>query len=58
LKAGSAGDATLLSIEEGKHDYVDVLGEHMTGDKRIIAEGTVVNGKWWHSRKGDRRAVR
>lgn len=57
LKTGSAGDATLLSIEEGKHDYVDVLGEHMTGDKRIIAEGTVVNGKWWHSRKGDRRAV-
>jgi dihydroorotase len=58
LRAGSAGDATLLSIEEGKHDYVDVLGEHMTGDKRIVAEGTVVNGKWWHSRKGDRRAVR
>ncbi|HEX4893710.1 MAG TPA: amidohydrolase/deacetylase family metallohydrolase [Hyphomicrobiaceae bacterium] len=58
LKPGSAGDATLLSIEEGKHDYVDVLGEHMTGEKRIIAEGTVVNGKWWHSRKGDRRVAR
>jgi dihydroorotase len=58
LKPGSAGDATLLSVEDGKHDYVDVLGEHMTGDKRIIAEGTVVNGKWWHSRKGDQRAAR
>ncbi len=58
LKAGSVGDATILSIEEGSHDYVDVLGEHMTGDKRIIAEGTVVGGKWFHSRTPERFAPR
>ena len=58
LKPGCVGDATLLSIEEGRHDYVDVLGEHMTGDKRIIAEGTVIAGKWWHARNGDRWAAK
>ena len=51
LKAGSAGDATILSVKEGAFDYEDVLGEHMTGDKRIVAEATVVAGKWWHAAK-------
>jgi dihydroorotase len=54
LKPGSAGDATILSIAEGKFDYVDVLGEHMIGDRKIIAEGTVVAGKWWHPGRGDK----
>jgi dihydroorotase len=49
LKPGSAGDATILSVAEGAFDYVDVLGEHMTGDRKIAAEGTVVGGKWWHA---------
>ncbi|HRD77754.1 MAG TPA: amidohydrolase/deacetylase family metallohydrolase [Hyphomicrobiaceae bacterium] len=52
LKPGSAGDATIISIAEGKFDYEDVLGEHMTGDRKIVAEGTVVAGKWFHTRKG------
>ncbi len=50
LKPGSAGDATILSVQDGKFDYVDVLGEKMIGDKKIIAEATVVGGKWWHAR--------
>jgi dihydroorotase len=49
LKAGSAGDASILSVKDGEFDYVDVLGEHMTGRQRIVAEGTVVAGKLWHS---------
>ncbi len=56
LKPGSVGDATILSIEEGSHDYVDVMGEHMTGDKRIIAEGTVLGGKFFHARTPERFA--
>ena len=48
LKAGSAGDATILSIKEGSFDYVDVVGEHMTGDRRIASEGVVLAGRWWH----------
>jgi len=48
FKPGCAGDATILTIKDGQFDYVDVVGEHMTGDKRILSEGVVINGRWWH----------
>ena len=48
LKPGSVGDATLLSIQEGKFDYVDVVGEHLIGDRKIASEGVVIGGRWWH----------
>jgi dihydroorotase len=51
LKPGSLGDATILSVREGKHDYVDVTGEHLMGDRRIVPEGVVLKGKWWHPRR-------
>ncbi len=54
LKPGSAGDATILSVKEGKFDYEDVLGERMIGEKKIVAEGTVVAGKWWHPKRGSK----
>jgi len=50
LKVGSVGDATVLSVKRGEFDYVDVVGEHMTGDKRIVSEGVVIAGRWWHPR--------
>ena len=52
LKVGSVGDATLLTIRDGEFDYVDVVGEHLNGAKRIVSEGVVIAGKWWHSRPG------
>jgi dihydroorotase len=48
LKPGSAGDATILSVEEGSFDFVDVVGEHLEGRQRILSRGVVINGKWWH----------
>jgi dihydroorotase len=48
LKPGSVGDATILSVQQGTFDYVDVVGEHMAGDKRIVSEGVVIAGHWWH----------
>ncbi len=48
LKAGSAGDATVLSVDEGRFDYVDVTGEHLIGDRKINSRGVVIGGKWWH----------
>jgi dihydroorotase len=54
LKPGSAGDATILSIREGKFDYVDVTGEHMTGDRKIFSEATVIGGRWWHPKRSQR----
>ncbi len=50
LRPGSAGDATVLAIREGAFDYVDVVGERMTGDKRIAPEAVVIAGRWWHPR--------
>ncbi len=48
LKVGSIGDATILSIRSGEFDYVDVVGERMIGDKRIVSDGVVIAGRWWH----------
>ena len=50
LKPGSIGDATILSVQSGEFDYVDVVGEHMAGDNRILSEGVVIAGRWWHPR--------
>ncbi|MGE5158014.1 MAG: amidohydrolase/deacetylase family metallohydrolase [Gemmatimonas sp.] len=50
LKVGSVGDATLISIREGRFDYVDVVGEHLTGDRKIVSEAVVIGGRWWHPR--------
>jgi dihydroorotase len=50
LKPGSVGDATILSIREGSFDYVDVVGERMTGSRKIAADGVVLAGRWWHPR--------
>src|SRR6267143_1794125 len=35
LKPGSVGDATILSISDGRFDYVDVVGEHLAGDRKV-----------------------
>ncbi len=48
LKPGSAGDAAILSLDEGAFDYADVVGEHVMGDRKINARGVVLAGRWWH----------
>src|SRR5499433_3535219 len=48
LKPGSVGDASILSIKDGKFDYVDVVGEHLVGDRKIVCDGVVIGGHWWH----------
>ncbi len=48
LKPGSVGDATLLTVKDGQFEYVDVMGEKLIGDKRILSEGAIVGGKWFH----------
>jgi dihydroorotase len=51
LKTGSVGDATVISIRQGSFDYVDVVGEHLAGDRKIASEGVVIGGRWWHPRQ-------
>jgi dihydroorotase len=58
LKVGALGDATILSVKEGKFDYVDVMGEHLTGDRRIVSEGVVLKGRWWHPKRSAKFAKR
>ena len=48
FKRGSVGDATVLSVRDGEFNYVDVVGEHVSGTQKIFSEGVVVGGKWWH----------
>ena len=48
LKPDGVGDATILSVREGRFDYVDVVGEVMTGNKKIASEAVVIGGRWWH----------
>lgn len=48
LRPGAPGEASVLRLEEGRFDYEDVLGEVMTGDQRLFADGVVLNGTWWH----------
>ena len=46
LRPGSAGDATVFSVEEGSFTYVDSVGEVLTGDKKIICDGIILGGRW------------
>src|SRR5205809_3927120 len=54
FKPGSVGDATLVSVREGQFDYVDVLGEHLIGDRKIASEGVVIGGRWWHPQQSSK----
>ena len=48
LRPGAPGEASILRLEQGQFDYQDVMGEVMTGDQRLFADGVVLNGAWWH----------
>jgi dihydroorotase len=57
LKPGSVGDATILSVKDGRFDYVDVVGEHLEGNRRIASNGVVIAGRWWHPGPGQVRVA-
>jgi dihydroorotase len=48
LKPGSIGEASILELKQGTFDYVDCIGEYLTGDRRLLSTGVVLGGKWWH----------
>ncbi len=49
FKPGSAGDASVLSLEDGAFALEDVRGEIVTSKQRLFARGVVVGGRWWHA---------
>ena len=54
LKPGSVGDASILSLDEGRYALEDVRGEVVTASERLFARGVVVGGRWWHPTEPDR----
>jgi dihydroorotase len=48
LRPGAIGDATVFAVEKGKFDYLDVVGEMLTGEEKIATKGIVLGGRWWH----------
>jgi dihydroorotase len=49
LAPGSAGDATILDLVDGRFDYVDVVGEHIQGDSKLAVDRIVLGGRLWHT---------
>ena len=49
FKVGSVGDVSLLRIDTGSYDYIDVLGETLAGDRKIEHAGVVHNGQGRHT---------
>lgn len=48
FRPGAVGDASVLSLAEGRFELEDVEGEVVETDRRLVAEGVAVAGKWWH----------
>jgi predicted amidohydrolase len=48
FRQGGAGDASILALENGDFDYVNVTGEQLSGRMRLFARGVVLNGNWWN----------
>jgi dihydroorotase len=58
LKPGSAGDASILSLEEGRFPLVDVLGEVVESNRRFLGRGLVIGGSWWNDPAAPEAAAR
>ena len=47
LKVGAVGEASVIEILDETTEHRDVLGEVISTDKRFVARGLVLDGKWW-----------
>ncbi len=57
LGEGAAGDATVLEVETGSFEFMDVIGESLTGDKRLAVKAMVVGGQRFAVDGGPRTAL-
>ena len=48
LAEGTPGDATIVRIEDGHFEHLDVLKETVTGSQRMVCAGIVIGGKIWN----------
>lgn len=49
FRVGAAGDASVLSLDEGRFDYVDSTGAHLAGAQRLSAKATIIGGAVFHA---------
>jgi len=48
FRVGALGDASILTIAQGEFEFMDSLGETMTGPERLDCAGIVLGGRMWH----------
>jgi dihydroorotase len=48
LRTGAIGEASIIEERTGRFDYMDSIGQLHVGDRRLLAAGTVLHGRWWH----------
>ncbi|KMO15668.1 dihydroorotase [Methylobacterium indicum] len=49
FRTGAAGDASVLSLDEGRFDYVDSTGARLMGEQRLSAAATIIDGAVFHA---------
>lgn len=47
LKPGAGRDASIFEVVATPTQYRDVLGEMIVGERRLVARGLVLDGRWW-----------
>lgn len=52
LRPGAAGDATVIDLREEPAEHVDVTGEKIVGDARLVNAGMIIAGQWWYDGEG------
>lgn len=45
LSVGSGADVAIISVDKGKFGYIDIAGYKMNGDKRIVCQLTLRDGR-------------
>jgi dihydroorotase len=48
LAVGSIGEASVLAVKDGVFPLEDVQGKIEQAERRITAEGVVLDGRWWY----------
>jgi dihydroorotase len=48
LTPGAPADITILKILNGKFEFLDSVGERITGEQAFKLQGVVKGGDWWH----------
>ena len=57
LAPQSAGDAAVIEIRRERTVFRDSIGDTLTGDRRFVARGVVIGGRWWRDAEPRRKAA-